>query len=362
MSLKVIVVDDSASVRKVLSEVLSSDNGIEVIAASSDPIIARKHMDKEWPDVIVSDIDMPRKDGLTFLKEIMEERPTPVVICSSLTETNAKLSLDAMSAGAVSVISKPKLGVSEFLTDSAMMIIDVVKAAASANLQKLHVKDRATMKIEPKHNADVIIQPGINRDKGMTDRIVAIGASAGGTQAIEAVLSALPEKCPPIVIVQHMPEKFTFYFSERLNSNCKISVAEAKDGDYLENGKALIAPGNIHLAIVRHGAHYKVTLKDGPLVSRHRPSVDVLFRSVAKYAGKNAIGIILTGMGDDGAAGMAEMHRGGTYTVAQDEKSSAVYGMPKEAVKRGGVKEILPLEEIPRIIMEFAGAKIKTKN
>ncbi|MBN2038767.1 MAG: chemotaxis response regulator protein-glutamate methylesterase [Spirochaetes bacterium] len=348
------IVDDSASVRQVLTEILSSDSGIEVIAASSDPIIAMKHMERQWPDVIISDIAMPRKDGITFVREIMKMRPTPVIICSALTEENAGLSMEAMAAGAVSVISKPKLGARDFLFESALTLIDSVKSAAKANIK--NIKSAAAIKYEPKKSADAMILPASGKSiAGTSDRIIAIGASTGGTQAIESILTALPEGTAGIAITQHMPERFTDAFARRLNQYCTLTVKEAENNESIERNKVLIAPGNRHLMITRNGNTYCAVVKDGPLISRHRPSVDVLFRSVAQNASTNALGIILTGMGDDGAAGMAEMKKSGASTIAQNKETSVVYGMPGEAVKKGGVDKILPLERIVYEITKFSG-------
>ncbi len=353
--IKTLIVDDSASVRKILSEILGSDKSIEVLGATSDPILAMNYLQKEWPDVIITDIEMPRKDGITFIKEIMKERPTPFVICSSVDENRIMTAMNAMSLGVIEIISKPKISVTDFLQESAMAIIDAVKSAAAADMKKMKLKPLPQMKVEPKYNADVILSPVTQtvRKQIDTEKIVAIGASAGGTQAIEAILKALPKDSPGIVIVQHMPEKFTGAFSERLDRICDINVKEAEHGDPVKEGFALVAPGNKHMIINRKNKSYYVTIKDGPLVSRHRPAVDVLFRSIAKNAGKNALGIILTGMGDDGAAGMVEMKKTGTKTIAQDEKTSVVFGMPGEAINRGGADKVLPLYSIPKEIMMF---------
>jgi two-component system chemotaxis response regulator CheB len=297
---------------------------------------------------------MPRMDGITFLRKLMAERPTPVVICSTLTEKAAKTTMEAMSAGAVSIITKPKLELKQFLNDSADELVSAVRAAAVANVRKLAVR-AAAPPLQPsvKLTADVILPAADSRAMVQTtERVVAIGTSTGGTQALEVVLTALPRVSPGIVIVQHMPEKFTAAFAERLNSVCQIEVKEACTGDRVVPGRALIAPGGKHMLLRRNGAQYFVEVVDGPLVNRHRPSVDVLFRSVAKCAGSNALGVIMTGMGDDGAAGMLEMRNAGAYTVAQDEASCVVYGMPKEAVKRGAVERSVPLEGIGREILQ----------
>ncbi len=351
--IKVLVVDDSASVRKVLTEILETDSGIEVLGAASDPLLAMNRMKNVWPDVIITDIEMPRKDGIAFMKEVMETHPTPFVVCSSVDEKIIMKAMNAMSLGAVDIITKPKVSVSNFLHESAMNLIDAVKSAASADLKKLKLKPVPKLKIEPKLNADVILSPATGKNNVVTDRIVAIGASAGGTQAIELVLKALPREVPGIVIVQHMPEKFTGAFSQRLDNICDVDVVEGKEGDRVERGKVIIAPGNRHLIVNRRNREYYISIKDGPLVSRHRPAVDVLFRSIAKNAGSNALGIILTGMGDDGAAGMLEMRNAGTKTIAQDKKTSVVYGMPKEAYDRGGVDKVMSLYDIPNEILRF---------
>jgi len=344
-SIKVMVVDDSAVVRQVVTELLSADAGIEVIGAAADPLLAMTRMQIRWPDVIVLDIEMPRMDGITFLKKIMAEHPTPVVICSTLTEKGAQTSMAALAAGAVAIITKPKLGLKQFLVDAADDLVAAVKAAARANVKKLVVADKLS--------ADAVLQPADDRPAMIqtTERVVALGTSTGGTQALEVVLRALPRVCPGIVIVQHMPEKFTAEFANRLNGLCQIEVREAQNNDRVVPGRALIAPGGKHMLLRRNGAQYFVEVKDGPLVNRHRPSVDVLFRSVAKCAGANALGVIMTGMGDDGAAGLLEMRQAGARTLAQDEESCVVYGMPKEAFKRGGVEAHIPLSGIAREIM-----------
>ncbi len=352
--IKVMIVDDSALVRQVLKEVLSSDPQIEVIAVASDPLFAQNYLEKQWPDVIVLDIEMPRMDGLSFLKKLMKERPTPVIICSTLTEKGAEITLDALNHGAVEVINKPRVGLKGFLEEEATQFIQSVKSAANARMKNVRTSPVEKKTLEPKLSADVIIpQTGAVHIGRTTDKVIAIGASTGGTQALEALLTALPRGTTGIVIVQHMPEHFTKAFSDRLNMLCEIEVKEGETGDRVIPGRAIVARGNSHLVLKRSGAQYVVEVKDGPLVNRHRPSVDVLFRSVAKEAGQNALGIILTGMGDDGARGMKEMKDAGAFNIAQDEKSCVVYGMPKEAVKAGGVDAILPLSEIPRQIIKF---------
>jgi two-component system chemotaxis response regulator CheB len=362
--IKVLVVDDSAVVRQVLTGLLEATPGITVTAAVADPILAMTRMQLQWPDVIVLDIEMPRMDGITFLKKIMCERPTPVVICSTLTEKGAQTTMEALACGAFAIVTKPKLGLKQFLQDSSDDLISAVKAAAGANVRQLALRSVAppAAAVAPashqKNTADVILSAGgSNAMVRTTERVVAIGTSTGGTQALEEVLVALPRVSPGIVIVQHMPEKFTASFAQRLNGLCAIEVREAKQGDRVMPGLALIAPGGRHLLLQRSGAQYHVDVMDGPVVNRHRPSVDVLFRSVAKCAGKNAVGVIMTGMGDDGARGLKEMHDAGAYTLAQDEASSVVYGMPKEAVKLGAVDRSVALSAMAQAILTQASVR-----
>ncbi|MDR2838106.1 MAG: chemotaxis response regulator protein-glutamate methylesterase [Azonexus sp.] len=351
--IKVLLVDDSALVRQVISKALAADPGIEVIGTASDPLFAMQKMKALWPDVLVIDIEMPRMDGITFLKKIMAEHPTPVVVCSSLAEQGAQATFEALSAGAVSIITKPKVGLKDFLEDAANDIVHAVRSAARANLRAIHASTAAALN-PPKLTADAMLAPASNRAlTRTTDQVVAIGTSTGGTQALEAVLTRLPATTLGMVIVQHMPEKFTGMFAQRLNGLCQIEVREAKNGDRVIPGRALIAPGGRHMMLQRNGAQYVVNVADGPLVNRHKPSVDVLFRSVAKFAGANALGIIMTGMGDDGARGMKEMHDAGARTVAQDEASCVVFGMPKEAIKLGGVDQTMSLEQIPAAIISY---------
>ncbi len=344
--IKVLIVDDSALVRQVLSEMLSGIKDIEVLGTAPDPIFAMAKMNKDWPDVITLDVEMPRMDGITFLKQIMSTRPTPVLICSSLTEKGAATTLQALQAGAAGIFTKPQLGVKDFLQSSKQQFADAIREAGRANVKNLHaIAPKMTLPTEP--------QPAMAMLR-TTERVVAIGTSTGGTLALEFVLSELSTVCEGIVIVQHMPEKFTAAFAERLNSICGIEVREAKHGDRIRPGLALIAPGGQHLSIARNGAYYQAIVKPGPTVNRHCPSVDVLFRSVAKVAGANAIGIIMTGMGDDGARGLLEMQQAGAKTFAQNEASCVVFGMPKEAIKRGAADYIVPLEQVPGIIMKYS--------
>lgn len=353
--IKVLVVDDSALVRQTLTEILASDSDIEVIGSAADPYAAVKRMETEAPDVITLDIEMPRMDGLTFLRKLMSQHPIPVVICSTLTEAGSETTLKAMEYGAVDIILKPKLGTRQFLEESRIRVVDAVKAAARAKMQKLMPVSQ--LKVQPKLSADVVL-PGPT-GKAMfetTDKVVAVGASTGGTEALREFLEAMPQNCPGIAIVQHMPEHFTAAFAKRLDSICRITVKEARDGDTILRGQALIAPGNRHMLLKRSGARYYVEVKDGPLVRRHRPSVDVLFRSAARYAGKNAVGVIMTGMGDDGAPGLKEMRDVGAYTIAQDEASCVVFGMPQEAIKLGGAAKVLPLGAIAHEVVRVCSS------
>jgi two-component system chemotaxis response regulator CheB len=354
--IKVLVVDDSAVVRQVLTELLNADAGIEVIAAAPDPIFAQERLKKQWPDVFVLDVEMPRMDGITFLRKIMAERPTPVVICSSISQKGSETAMQALAAGAVGIVPKPGIGNRRAaLEDAASDLIRAVKTAAHANVRNLKIDGGAPpVAAAPKLSADAILPASSQAMAQTTERIVAIGTSTGGTQALEAVLTALPRVSPGIVIVQHMPEKFTASFAARLDTLCQIEVREAQNGDRVMPGRALIAPGGRHMLLKRNGSQYHVEVIDGPVVNRHRPSVDVLFRSVARFAGRNALGIIMTGMGDDGARGLKEMRDAGAVTVAQDEASCVVYGMPKEAVKLGGVDRSASLQVIPAEIMKYA--------
>ena len=353
--IKVLIVDDSAAVRRILSDIIAGEPDLEVMATAPDPYVAAERIRREIPDVMLLDIEMPRMDGLTFMRKIMAQRPIPVVICSSLTEESSEVTIKALEAGAVDVVSKPRINTAEFLQESRMRICDVIRAAAHARLSS---KPRAAprLHVEAKHSADVILPPvRLRRAAGqMTDRIICIGASTGGTEALRDILVALPEESPGIVIVQHMPEKFTAAFARRLDGLCAVSVREASSGDIIMPGVVLIAPGNHHIALERVGRQYRIAIKDGPPVSRHRPSVDVLFRSAAQMAGPNAVGILLTGMGDDGAQGLLEMKMTGARTIAQSEESCVVYGMPKEAIERGAAEKIVPLGRIASEIIHEA--------
>ncbi len=348
-ALDVLVVDDSAVVRQTLTAILGQAAGLSVRTAA-DPLIAMAKMKVSRPDVILLDLEMPRMDGITFLRKLMSESPIPVVVCSGIAQRGAEAALTAIEEGAVEVIAKPKLGVRDFLEESAVMLIDAVRAAAQARLRGRHPW------IEARHRTPstrpLPARPSL---RITTDKTVAVGASTGGTEALRAILEALPPDAPGMVVVQHMPEVFTRTFAERLDRLCRIEVKEASNGDRVRAGRALIAPGNRHTRLVRTGAHYEVEVDDGPLVSRHRPSVDVLFRSVAKAAGPNALGVILTGMGDDGAEGLLEMKRAGAATIAQDERSCVVFGMPREAIERHAVDDVVPLARIAAAILHGAG-------
>ncbi|GGH23908.1 chemotaxis response regulator protein-glutamate methylesterase 2 [Alsobacter metallidurans] len=344
--IRVLIVDDSASVRQTLTGIFEGAPDIVVMGAASDPFAAVRRMQDEMPDVLILDIEMPRMDGLTFLRKIVAQRPIPVIICSTLTEAGSQTLLDALEAGAFDILPKPRVETRRFLQDSRAHIWDVVRAAAQSKAGAARRRQPAAASpVEAKLTADAMLPPPAQRRAlaSTTEKVVCIGASTGGTESLREVLQALPVDCPGIVITQHMPEKFTAAFARRLDGLCQIDVKEAEDGDAVLPGRALIAPGNRHTLLNRSGARYFVNVKDGPLVSRHRPSVDVLFRSAAQYAGANAVGVIMTGMGDDGARGLLEMRKAGALTVAQDEATCVVFGMPKEAIARGAAAKVLPL-------------------
>jgi two-component system chemotaxis response regulator CheB len=355
--IRVLIIDDSASIRQTLTHVLEQDPDIEIMAVASDPFMAARKLQEEIPDVITLDVEMPRMDGITFLRKLMSQRPIPVVMCSSLTEAGSETLLQALEAGAVDVILKSKIGAADSLSDDAMRIREVVKSAAQARLSNVRraagtIRSASMEGPAKKLTADAMLPPPTGRAMAKTtEMVVCVGASTGGTEALREFLEELPANAPGMVIVQHMPEKFTAAFAKRLNGLCEVEVKEAVDGDPVLRGHVLIAPGDKHMLLERQGARYYVSVKTGPLVSRHRPSVDVLFRSAARSAGSNAMGIIMTGMGDDGARGMLEMRQAGAYTVAQDEASSVVFGMPKEAIAKGGVDRILPLDQIAREVL-----------
>jgi two-component system, chemotaxis family, protein-glutamate methylesterase/glutaminase len=346
----VLVVDDSAVVRQILTEILVRDRSVTVSTASN-PFIALEKMSAARPDVIVLDLEMPEMDGLSFLQAVMATDPIPVVVCSGLAAEGTEAAFRAIEAGAVAVVAKPRLGVKGFLHDSAVLLRDTVIAAARARV-------RAPVRRLPSVSAVAAPAPGARAGRPAlsttTDKIIAIGASTGGTEALRTILEAMPPDAPGLLVVQHMPEGFTRAFADRLDRTCRIDVKEATDGDRVLEGRALIAPGQRHLTLKRTGGHYSVEVSDGPLVSRHRPSVDVLFRSVAAAAGANAIGAILTGMGDDGAAGLLEMKQAGAVTLAQDEASCVVFGMPRAAIERGAVDHVVALDQMAPNVLRRA--------
>lgn len=352
--IKVMIVDDSALVRQALTEILSSDPQIEVVAVAPDPFVAADKMKNIIPDVITLDVEMPRMDGITFLQKLMSQYPIPVVMCSSLTESGSETGLKAMEYGAVGIIEKPKMGTKQFIEESRISICDTIKAAAMAKGKIKRITP--SREVAPKYTADVIMEkPPSKAMVQTTEKVVVVGASTGGTEALKVFLEMLPENSPGMVIVQHMPEHFTAAFAKRLDTTCKVTVKEAAENDSVVRGRVLIAPGNHHTLLKRSGARYYVEIKDGPLVSRHRPSVDVLFRSAARYAGKNVVGVIMTGMGDDGARGMKELFEAGAINLAQDEATCVVYGMPQEAVKLGGVHKSLPLQQLAAEVIRLCG-------
>ncbi|MGB9697829.1 MAG: protein-glutamate methylesterase/protein-glutamine glutaminase [Thermodesulfobacteriota bacterium] len=340
--IRVLVVDDSAIVRKILTEELSKEPDIEVIGTAPDPYVARDKIVLQKPDVITLDIEMPRMDGLTFLKKLMRYYPLPVIVVSSLTPKGSKMALEALENGAVEVLSKP--GPAYSVGEMSYQLKEKIRAVAKVNLKRVQYTTPANTPAPP------VITKALSET---TQKVIAIGASTGGTEAIKEVLIKLPINVPGIVIVQHMPPQFTTAFAERLNNLCQMEVKEAQDGDAVLNGRALLAPGNFHMLLRRSGSRYYVNVKDGPMVHHQRPAVDVLFHSVAQYAGPNAIGVILTGMGADGAEGLLKMKEAGAKTIAQDEATCVVFGMPKEAIKRGAVDKVVPLEKISQEIMQI---------
>ena len=350
-----LVVDDSATVRQVMQAILQTDRRISVNVAA-DPLIAEVKMQKERPDVVITDLEMPRMDGLTFLRKIMAQSPIPVVVCSGLAARGTDLALRALEEGAVEIITKPKLGVRDFLHESAVLLLDAVWSAAEAR-----IVPRQKMAISSRLSADAVLPLRARpHDWNASHGLIAVGASTGGTEALRVFLTAMPPDCPPIVLVQHMPENFTRAFADRLNQDCAIEVSEARDDVPLRRGMALVAPGNYHCVVNNNGSNLVANIMDGPLVSRHRPSVDVLFRSVAVSAGRNAVGVILTGMGDDGAQGLLEMKETGAVTIAQNEATCVVFGMPREAILRGATDFVLPLGQIARQALESLSPEKKS--
>lgn len=356
-AIKVLIVDDSALVRQTMLDILCEIEGFDTRTASN-ALIAERKIKEEKPDIIVLDIEMPQMDGLTFLKRLMGSTPIPVVICSSVTEKGSSKAMDALDSGAIEIIEKPKIGTKKFLEESRTLLVDTVRAAISVKVKAKKALSKSLpqtpLTVQPKLTADAMLHLGKNNLTSKTDTIIVVGASTGGTEALEAFLMEIPTDIPPICIVQHMPEHFTKAFADRLNRTCPAQIMEAVNGQPLQRGLVLIAPGGRHMLLKRRGNHYFVDVKEGPLVCRHRPSVDVLFRSAAKYAGSNAIGVIMTGMGDDGSQGMLEMKQNGSYNIAQDEASCVVYGMPKEAVKKNAVDVELPLNKIAAKVIEMS--------
>lgn len=355
MTIKVLVVDDSALIRSLLTEIINKQPDMEVVGTAPDPLIAREKIKALNPDVLTLDVEMPKMDGVVFLEKLMRLRPMPVVMVSSLTEKSSSVTLQALELGAFDYVTKPKLDIRNGLTEYAEELTEKIRGAAKVKPRTQNVTQKT---IHPKNSADVVLAAE-HRDFSTTEKIIVVGSSTGGTEALKVFLMDLPADSPGILITQHMPEAFTKTFAKRLDGLCKIAVKEAEHGERILPGHAYLAPGNRHLLLKRSGANYMIGLSDGPPVNRHRPSVDVLFRSAANYAGKNSIGIIMTGMGDDGAAGMLEMHQAGAYTLAQDEQSCVVFGMPKEAIARGGVAEIVSLKDLSRHLLSWLGAQGK---
>jgi two-component system chemotaxis response regulator CheB len=354
--IRVLVVDDSAVMRQLLTEILNSDPGIEVVGSAPDPYVAREKIKLLNPDVLTLDVEMPRMDGLAFLRNLMRLRPMPVVMCSSLTQKGAAVALDALALGAVDFVAKPTVDVVHGIKESSHEIISKVKMAAHAQVRPL--LDVPALVVVDRHDADAVLpKRSAPTHFATTDRIIAIGASTGGTEAIKQVLMSLPSDIPGIVIAQHIPKAFSGPFALRMNASSVLNVCEASDGQPILAGHVYIAPGDQHLIVVRNGARYQCRLSDGDLVNRHRPSVDVLFRSVAQSAGRNSIGVMLTGMGRDGAEGMKEMREAGALTIAQDEKSSVVWGMPGAAWQIGAVQSLHPLQQIAARIVELTNVR-----
>jgi two-component system chemotaxis response regulator CheB len=349
--IRVLIVDDSSLVRRTLSEVLASDDGITVMEPAADPFEAAALMRKQVPDVMILDVAMPRMDGLTFLRRVMTQHPIPTIVCSSVTWSNSPAALSAIDLGAVDVIEKPNVSTAEFFEEARVRFCDAVKAAARARLRRVDSRPDSSGRHE---YAERSAKP-LRRPAAKGDRLIVAGASTGGIEALQIMLRELPSSFNGIAIVQHMPAGFTAAFAARLDAECTISVREARDGDLIEPGLALIAPGDHHMAVRRSGHHYRVEVTNGPLVNRHRPSVDVLFESAADAAGANAVGVLMTGMGEDGSRGLLKMHRAGAETIAQDEATSVVYGMPAAAVRLGAVSQILPIDAIAAALLRKCG-------
>ncbi|MDA8413861.1 MAG: chemotaxis response regulator protein-glutamate methylesterase [Desulfobacteraceae bacterium] len=358
MPIKVLVIDDSALIRSLLTEIINKQPDMEVVGTAPDPLVAREKIKALNPDVLTLDVEMPRMDGLAFLEKLMRLRPMPVVMVSSLTEKSSVVTLQALELGAFDFVTKPKVDIQSGLREYAEELTDKIRGAAKARLRQPLPRGAAHVPVQLKNSADVVLAAE-HHTFSTTEKVILLGASTGGTEALKTVLMDMPADCPGILITQHMPEAFTKTFAKRLDSLCRIAVKEAEHGERVLPGHAYLAPGNRHLLLRRSGANYVTELSDGPAVSRHRPSVDVLFRSAANCAGKNAIGIIMTGMGDDGATGMLEMHQAGAHTLAQDEETCVVYGMPKEAIARGAVDEIAALQDISRRLSAWLSSQGK---
>ena len=344
LPIKVLVIDDSALIRTLLTELINSQPDMQVVGTAPDPYIARDRIKVLDPDVLTLDVEMPRMDGVSFLEKLMRLHPMPVVMVSSLTEKSSEITLKALELGAFDYVTKPRIDIKNGLHESCTEIVDKIRGAAAANLKRL-VRRSIPLQVEQKHSADAVL-PALHTQSTSTEKLVIIGASTGGTEALKELLVAMPADSSGIMITQHMPAAFTRAFAERLDRLCRIAVREASDGERVLPGHAYIAPGDRHLLLTRSGANYSIQITDGPLVNRHRPSVDVLFRSAANCAGKNCIGVILTGMGDDGAKGLLEMKQAGAYTIAQNEATCVVFGMPKEAIQCGAVDEVVALSAI----------------
>jgi two-component system, chemotaxis family, protein-glutamate methylesterase/glutaminase len=358
MPIKVLVIDDSALIRALLAEIIGNQPDMEVVGTAPDPLVAREKIKALNPDVLTLDVEMPKMDGLVFLEKLMRLRPMPVIMVSSLTEKSSAITLHALELGAIDFVTKPKIDIRNGLQEYADELTEKIRCAAKARLRGARAVHNLYGAVERKNTADAVL-PAITCTFATTEKVILLGASTGGTEALKAFLVDMPPDCPGILITQHMPETFTKTFAKRLDSLCKIAVKEAEHGERVLPGHAYLAPGNRHLLLKRSGANYVTEISDGPAVSRHRPSVDVLFRSAANCAGKNAIGVIMTGMGADGAMGMLEMHQAGAYTLAQDEESCVVFGMPKEAIARGGVDEIVPLHDLSRRLFSWLTAQGK---
>lgn len=350
--IKVLVIDDSALIRSVMKEIINRENDMECVGAAPDPLVAREMIKALNPDVLTLDVEMPKMDGLDFLERLMRLRPMPVLMVSTLTERGSDITFRALELGAVDFVSKPKLDIARGMEEYAIEITDKIRATAQARVRKAV----AEPVVQEKFSADAIL-PSVAGRFSSTEKLIIIGASTGGTEAIKEILMKLPADAPGVLVAQHMPEQFTKSFADRLDTLCKISVKEAENNERILPGHAYIAPGHSHLLLKRSGANYMTKLDQGELVNRHRPSVDVLFRSAANVAGANALGVILTGMGKDGVQGMLEMKQSGSYTIAQDESSCVVFGMPKEAIAVGGVCEVLPLQDIARRALEYLASQ-----